>query len=111
MLVPAGQADILNMWVGMRIKPLEEEIVAWMLPLADGDASVIDADPVALERRGAAEADGSNINSSGSIGLDPEAFVPMAAQDDGVVAAGVRLVVVVLAPKLVAEDQGDIVLG
>ena len=82
-----------------------------MLSLADAYVSVIDADPVALERRGAAEADGSNINSSASIYFDLEPFVPMATQDDGVVAAGVRLVVVVLAPKLVAEDQGDIILG
>lgn len=99
------------MWVGIRIKPLEEEIVAWMLSLADAYVSVIDADPVALERRGAAETDGSNINSSVSIYFDLEPLVPMAAQDDGVVAAGVRLVVVVPAPKLVAEDQCDIILG
>ena len=34
----------------------------------------------------------------------------MAAQDDSVVAAAVHFVVVVLAPRLLAEHQGDVVL-
>uniref|UniRef100_A0A0A9EUG2 Uncharacterized protein n=1 Tax=Arundo donax TaxID=35708 RepID=A0A0A9EUG2_ARUDO len=40
-----------------------------------------------------------------------QSFVPMTAQDDSVMATVVHFIVVVLAPKLLAEHQGNIVVG
>lgn len=110
-LVPAGQADVLNIRVGVGIEPPEEEVGVGVAPLADGDQAVADGDPEGLEGVGAAQAGGGDVSDGGSVDLDPEALVPVAAEDDSVVAAGVRPVVVAVAAGVVAEHQGDVVVS
>lgn len=81
-----------------------------MPPFPNADEPIVDADPVALKSRGAAEADAGLVDDGPAVHLDLEPLVPVAAKDDSVVAGGVHLVVVVLAAQLLPEDQGDVVL-
>ena len=109
--VPAAEANIPNITVGIRVQPLEHNILERVLAVTDADQAVVDADPVTLERGGAAEPNPCHVNNGFPVDLDPEPSIPVTPQDHGVVRAAVSLVMVPLAPHILPENQRHVVAG
>lgn len=111
MFIPATEANILNITIGTRIRPLEDNILERIFPITNADEAVIDTDPITLEGSGAAESNTCSVYNGFSVDFDSEASIPVTPQYDCVMRAAVSFVVVALASNILPENQCDVVAG
>ena len=111
MFIPAAEANILNITIGIRIQPLENNILERVFPIAYTNQAIIDADPITLKGGRAAEANPCHIDNSFSIDLNSESPIPVTPQYDCVVRTAISFIMVALASHILPENQCDIVAG
>jgi hypothetical protein len=111
MFIPTTEANILNVTIGMRIRPLEDNILERVFPITNADEAIVDTDPITLKRVGTAETNPCGINNSFTVDFNSEASIPMTPQYDCVVRTAISFVVVPLASHILPKNQCDIVAG
>lgn len=111
MFIPTTEANILNITIGTRIRPLEDNILERIFPITNADEAIVDTDPITLKRIGTAESNPYHVNNSFTVDLNFEAPIPMTPQYDGVVWTTISFVVVALASHILPKNQCDIVAG
>lgn len=111
MFVPAAEANILNITIGTRIQPLENNILERVFAVAYANQAIVDADPVTLKGGGAAKANPCDVDNSFSIDLDSESAIPVTPQYDCIVRTAISFIMVALASHILSENQGNIIAG
>jgi len=111
MFVPAAEANILNITIGTRIQPLENNILERVFAMAYANQAIVDAYPVTLKGGGAAKANPCDVDNSFSIDLNSESAIPVTPQYDCVVRTAISFIMVALASHILPENQCNIIAG
>lgn len=109
MFIPAAEANILNITIGTRIQPLENNILKRVFPIAYANQAIIDADPITLKGGRAAKANPCDIHNGFSIDFNSESPIPVTPQYDCVVRTAVSFIMVAPASHILPENKRDIV--